>query len=125
MYLPQLAQFTDIALLLMRLMVALEFGWSAVSTLMDPKRLGFPPALTIVIGVAEIAGALGIAFGVLTQWAAIGLILIMLGAVGTKIFVWKTGFWGEKNSGWNYELLFISMLLVIACLDGGRWVLRP
>ena len=125
MYLPQLAQFTDIALLLMRLMVALEFGWSAVSTLKDPKRLGSPPALTIVIGVAEIAGSLGIAFGVLTQWAAIGLILIMLGAVGTKIFVWKTGFWGEKNSGWNYELLFISMLMVIACLDGGRWVLRP
>jgi putative oxidoreductase len=72
-----------------------------------------------------VAGALGIAFGVLTQWAALGLILIMLGAIGTKIFVWKTGFWGEKSSGWNYELVFISMLMVIACLDGGRWVLRP
>jgi len=125
MYIPQLAQFADFALLGMRLMVALVYGWSGVSTLLKPKRLGFPPAFTIFIGVAEVAGALGIAFGVLTQWAALGLILIMLGAIGTKIFVWKTGFWGEKSSGWNYELIFISMLLVIACLDGGRWVLRP
>jgi putative oxidoreductase len=125
MYIPQLAQFADFALLGMRLMVALVYGWSGVSTLLKPKRLGLPPTFTIFIGVAEVAGALGIAFGVLTQWAALGLILIMLGAIGTKIFVWKIGFWGEKSSGWNYELIFISMLLVIACLDGGRWVLRP
>ena len=37
------------------------------------------------------------AFGVFTQLAAIGLILVMLGAIQKKIFVWHTGFWGEKD----------------------------
>ncbi|PYX35099.1 MAG: hypothetical protein DMG73_04250 [Acidobacteria bacterium] len=53
--------------------------------------------LTIFLGAAELAGGLGVAFGVLPQLAAMGLILIMLGAIQKKIFVWHTGFWGEKT----------------------------
>jgi hypothetical protein len=37
--------------------------------------------LTIFLGAAELAGGLGVAFGVLPQLAAMGLILIMLGAI--------------------------------------------
>jgi putative oxidoreductase len=40
-----------------------------------------------------------------------------------KIAVWKTGFWGEKSMGWHYDLLFVVMALVIACTNGGRFVL--
>ena len=69
------------------------------------------------------AGSLGIIFGVLTQLAALGLILIMLGAIQKKIFVWQTGFWGEKNSGWHYDLMLVVMNLVIMFTGGGRWVL--
>ena len=49
------------------------------------------------------------ATGVLTQLAAIGLILIMLGAIQKKIFVWHTVFWGEKASGWHYDLMLVLM----------------
>ncbi len=76
-----------------------------------------------MLGIAELACGLGVAFGVLTQLAAIGLILIMLGAIHRKIFVWHTGFWGEKASGWHYDLIFVVMSLVILFTDGGRWVL--
>ena len=69
------------------------------------------------------AGGLGVAFGVLTQLAAIGLILVMLGAIQKKIFVWKTGFWGERNSGWHYDSMLVVMNLVIATTAGGRYVL--
>jgi putative oxidoreductase len=128
-YLPELAALADWSLLFLRLLVALVFGWSGAAHLKDPKArgksLGLSPSLTAFVGAAEVTGALGIAFGMLTQWAALGLILIMLGAIAMKAFVWKTGFWGEKSSGWHYDLLFIAMLLVIACFDGGRWVLRP
>jgi len=124
-YIPQLAQLTDFALLAMRLLLALIFIWSAVARLKDPKELGLPIPLTRFIAVAEIAGGLGLTFGVLTQWAALGLILIMLGAIGTKIFKWKIGFWGKENGGWSYEVTMILMLFVVACLDGGRFVLRP
>jgi putative oxidoreductase len=60
---------------------------------------------------------------VLTQLSALGLIVIMLGAIQRKIFVWHTGFWGEKASGWHYDLIFVVMNLVILFTDGGRWVL--
>ena len=63
------------------------------------------------------------AFGVLTQLAAFGLILIMFGAIQKKIFAWHTGFWGEKASGWHYDLIFVLMNLVIAFTDGGAYVL--
>jgi putative oxidoreductase len=56
-------------------------------------------ACTIFLS-AEVAGSLGVMFGVL-QLAACGLILIMLGAIQKKIFVWHTGFWGEKGYGWG------------------------
>jgi putative oxidoreductase len=124
---PELARFTDFGMLLMRLMVGLVFvtsGYSHVKNLEErAKSIGIPKAFTAFLGVAEVAGGLGVAFGVLTQIAALGLILIMLGAIEKKMFEWHTGFWGEKNSGWHYDLMFVVMNLVIAFTDGGRYVL--
>ena len=124
---PQLAQFTDLSLLLLRLIVAAVFVTSGWSHVKDPKTraksIGLSPGFTTFLGAAEIAGGLGVGFGVLTQLAAIGLILVMLGAIQKKIFVWRTGFWGEKASGWHYDLMLVLMNLVIACTNGGKYVL--
>ena len=124
---PQLARFTDLGVLFLRLMVGLIFVASGYSHLKDPaaraKSIGMSKPLTIFLGAAEVAGALGVAFGVLTQLAAFGLILIMLGAIEKKIFVWHTGFWDEKASGWHYDLILILMNLVIAFTNGGAYVL--
>jgi putative oxidoreductase len=125
---PQLARFTDLSLLLLRLMVGLVFVTSGYSHLKDPearsKSIEMPKSFTIFLGIAEVAGGLGVAFGVLTQLASLGLILIMLGAIQKKIAKWHTGFWGEKSSGWHYDLLFVLMNLVIACTNGGVYVLE-
>ncbi|SRR6266404_6523239 len=124
---PQLTQFTDLSLLLLRLMVAAVFVTSGWTDIKDPKEraksIGMNWAFAVFLGVAELAGGLGIAFGVLTQLAAIGLILIMLGAIQKKIFVWHTGFWGEKAFGWHYDLMLVLMNVVIACTGGGKYVL--
>jgi putative oxidoreductase len=124
---PQLARFTDLGLLLMRLMVGLVFVTSGYNHLKDPatraKDIGMSKGFTIFLGAAEVAGGLGVASGVLTQPAAFGLILIMFGAIQKKMFVWHTGFWGEKGSGWHYDLMFVLMNLVIAFTDGGAYVL--
>jgi putative oxidoreductase len=124
---PQLARFTDLGLLLLRLMVGLVFVTSGYSHLANPtaraQSIGMSKTFTIFLGVAEVAGGLGVAAGVLTQPAAFGLILIMLGAIEKKLFVWHTGFWGEKASGWHYDLMFILMNLVIAFTNGGAYVL--
>jgi putative oxidoreductase len=78
---------------------------------------------TVFLGAAEFAGTMGLATGVLAQWAAAGLILLMLGAIYKKAVVWKTGFWGEKSSGWNYEVLLITMNLVIVTIGPGKFSL--
>src|SRR5271166_1203286 len=118
---PQLARFTDLGLLLMRLMVGLVFVTSGYSHLKDPtaraKSIGMPKPFTIFLGVAEVAGGVGVAFGVLTQLAAFGLILLLFGAISKRIFVLHAGFWGEKASGWHYDLMFVLMNLVIAFTD--------
>lgn len=111
----------------MRLLVGLVFVSSGWNHSKDPvargKSIGLSPGLTRFIGLAEIAGGLGVALGILTQLAALGLIVVMLGAIHRKIFVWKTGFWGPHGDGWSYDLFLVAMNLVIATTGGGRYVL--
>lgn len=117
----------DAALLSLRLMIAVVFFSSGWNHAKDPagraESIGMSKGFTLFLGVAEMAGALGVAAGVLTQLAALGLILVMLGAIQKKIFVWHTGFWGKKNDGWYYDLMLAVMSFVVIATDGGRWVL--
>jgi len=124
MIFAQLAQFTDVALLLLRVMVGIVFVTSGWNHLKEPgtrsKDIGMSKGFTIFLGAAEIAGGLGVALGVLTQLAASGLILLMLGAIQKKIFVWRTGFWGESGTnGWSYDTMLVLMNLVIITTGGG------
>ena len=124
-----LANLADVAILLLRLMVALVFftsGWKHIS---DPegrsKSIEMTKSFTLFLGMLECTGALGVMTGVLTQFAAIGLILIMLGAIQKKSFKWHMGFWGKHGTdGWSYDLMMIAMNLVIATTAGGRYVLE-
>jgi putative oxidoreductase len=125
MMFPQLAQFTDVALLLLRVMVGLVFITSGWKHIKDPearsKSIGMSKGFTIFLGAAEVAGSLGVIFGVLTQLAAAGLILIMLGAIQKKIFVWRTGVWGDSGTnGWSYDTMLVVMNLVIVTTGGGN-----
>ncbi len=124
---PQLARFTDLGLLLLRLMVGIVFLTSGWDHLKDPearsKSIGTSRGFTIFLGATEVAGSLGAIFGVLTQLAALGLILMMLGAIQKKVFVWHTGFWGEKTYGWHYDLMLVVMSLVIVFTNGGHYAL--
>jgi len=125
MVFPTLIRLSDLGLLLLRLMVSLVFFTSGLNHLKDPagrsKSIGMSKGFTMFLGIAEVLGSLGVAFGVLVQPAAIGLILIMLGAIQKKLFVWHIEFWA--SNGWNYELMLVVMCLVIVFTDGGRYVL--
>ena len=116
--------FADWSLFLLRVMVAIVFGSSGFLHLKSPKQraesLGLSVGSTVFLGGSELAAAIALVVGVLTQWAALGLILTMLGAIYMKVIKWKTGFWGEKSMGWHYDLMFIVMNLVILCTGGGR-----
>lgn len=125
---PYSPNFFDTALLLLRLMVGVVFAASGWAHIKDPQgrsqSIGMSKGFTLILGIAELAGALGVVFGVLTQIAAIGLILLMLGAIQKKLFVWHTGFWGKNGAdGAHYDLMLALMCLVIVASDGGRFVL--
>jgi putative oxidoreductase len=124
---PSLLQLNDVGLLLLRLMVAVVFfdsGWNHLKNPIErSKSIGASPGFTMFLGTSEVLGSLGVALGTLTQLAAIGLILIMLGAIRKKIFVWKIGFWGERAYGWHYDLTLVVMNVVIVTTAGGKLVL--
>jgi putative oxidoreductase len=123
---PQLLHFQDAALLVLRLVVAIVFGASGYFHLKDPvgraKSIELSPAATRGLGAAESLASAGLVTGILIQPAALGLILVGLGAIQKKVFAWKTGFWGEKASGWHYDLMLLAMNLVILTTAGGALV---
>jgi putative oxidoreductase len=124
---PQLLPFSDVALLCLRLLVAAVFFTSGLSHVRDPvgraASIGLTPPVTRVLGLVEMAASLGVALGVLAQVAALALIGVSLGAIQKKLFVWHTGFWGDKTYGWHYDLLFLVANLVILTTGGGHLVL--
>ncbi len=124
---PQLLRFSDVALLLLRLIVALVFFESGRRHASDPvgraASIGLSPGATRILGWAEMAAALAVALGIITQIGALVLMLVMLGAIQKKVFVWHTGFWGENTYGWHYDLLLLLANLVILTTGGGRLVL--
>ena len=123
---PQLLPFGDVALLCLRLVVAAVFFESGRRHASDPvgraASVGLAPGVTRILGWGEIAASLGVAFGVLTQVAALVLIAVSLGAIQKKVFEWHTGFWGDKGYGWHYDLLFLVCNLVTLTTGGGRFV---
>ena len=120
---PGLAAFVDIALFLLRLMIAAVFGTSGWSHMTKPKEraesIGMSPSFTLVLGVVEVGGAASLVLGLYAQVGAILLIGVMLGAIQKKMFVWKTGFWGENGQGWYYDVLYLVCNLVILTTGGG------
>ena len=124
---PQLLRFSDVALLCLRLMVAAVFFESGRRHAGDPvgraASIGLSPGVTRILGWAEMAAALSVALGVFAQVGALVLMLVMLGAIQKKVFVWHIGFWGENTYGWHYDLLFLVANLVILTTGGGRLVL--
>lgn len=123
MVFPGLAGFTDLALFFLRLMIAAIFGTSGWSHARKPKEraesIGMSPTFTLGLGVVELVGAVSLVLGLYPQIGAILLMGVMLGAIHKKMFVWKTGFWGDEGQGWYYDLLYLVCNLVILTTGGG------
>jgi putative oxidoreductase len=108
----------------MRLMVGVVFLTGGLNHLKNPrersKDIGMSKGFTIFLGAAEVAGSLGVIFGVFAQLAALGLTVMILGAIQKKILVWHTGFWGSSGTnGWSYDAMLLAMNLVIVTTGGG------
>lgn len=123
MFFSQLSQFSDWGIFLLRLAVAIVFlvhGWQKLAMWkMKPSEQMKKGMLNLMrfLSVAEILGGLALIFGVFAQLAAMGLAIIMLGAIYYKIKVWKKKF--SEPGGWEIDFIILAATLAIILTGGG------
>jgi len=128
-FFASLHRFSDVALLLLRLALGTVFLvhglpkrhlWKAQPSPQMPA--GMLRNLRI-LSIAEPAGALGLIFGFLTQLAALGLCVSMLGALQFLITKVHRKFKEAQAPGWEFELMLLVIAISLAILGGGKYAL--
>jgi len=76
---------------------------------------------TKLLSIAEPLGATALLIGYLTRWAAIGLIIIMMGAIYVSQFMYGIGFVTPTSAGWNFPLMVLAGCLILAAFGAGNW----
>ena len=123
----------DWALLIARLIVGVVFmahgaqklfgafggpGLTAIVQVMGP--LGY------LVSIGEFFGGVGLVVGFLSRFSAASIILIMLGAIVTvhaKVGFFMNWAGNQAGEGFEYHLLAIANLLMIALAGPGRFAL--
>src|SRR2546430_988069 len=125
--LSSLHHFSDWGLLALRLGVGTVFlvhgnqkraMWKMQPSAQMPAGL---LSLLRVLSIAEPLGGLATLVGLLTQAAAAGFILVMLGAIRLKVQQLHKGFTGE--GGWEFELLLLVGAIALLFLGAGKFAL--
>jgi len=119
--------YLDWAILFLRIPVGIVFlssGWSHFSRPDERSRsIEMSKSFTLLLGIIELLGAVGVILGIFIQVASLLLIIVMLGSIRKKIFSWKMGFYAEKGYGWHYDLILLCANLVFLFSGGGKLVL--
>ena len=124
----QLHQLSDVALLILRLALGTVFIvhgthkrglWKMQASTQMPA--GMLRNLRI-LSIAEPAGGLGLLVGFLTQLAALGLVIVMLGAIQFLITKVHRKFTGE-NTGWEFEFMLLIVAFALFIMGGGKYAL--
>ena len=124
-----LHHFSDFALLVLRLALGTVFLfhglpkkglWSAQPS--DQMPSGLLTRLRI-LSIVEPAGALGLIFGLLTQLAGLGLVIVMVGAITFLRTKAHRKFKEANAPGWEFEFMLLVVALALAILGGGKYAL--
>lgn len=120
-----LQEWSDLAPLVLRLALAATFivhgtnkipMWKIEPSVEMPKNM---LNMMKFLSVAETLGGIALLLGFLTQIAALGLILVMLGALYYKIFLWKRKF--SPDGGFEIDILIIASLIPLFMLGAGAY----
>jgi len=118
-------QQTDIALLILRLALGIVFiahGWTKIKNPAQwAKHMGLPALIGLLVAIGEFFGGLGILTGTLTQIAALGPAIVMLGALHHHIFKWKHKFINIGGDSWEYPFVLLIAAIALALLGAGTY----
>jgi putative oxidoreductase len=85
---------------------------------------GVPAAIAFLIIIGESFGAVGLIIGFLSRLAALGITLIMLGAIFMVHLpngFFMNWFGDKQGEGFEFHLLAIGLALVVLIKGGGKW----
>lgn len=118
----------SVVLLLVRVILSVTFFNECYVKFKDlkgfAKRDGVPLPAAGFVATAELCAALGMISGVLSQWAGVGLVLLMLSTISLHLFKWHSPYWAAKR-GWEYDLIMLTLASVIAVFGPGQFALMP
>lgn len=107
---------TTLAFLLVRVVLAVAFVLEARIKFKDirafAKNDGLPVPAALAVAVAETAAAVSFISGVLAQFAALGIMLLMLGTISLHLFTWHSPYKAGRG-GWEYDLLLFVLAAVL------------
>lgn len=111
---PVLFSYGDFGILALRIGIGVLFIAHGMKKLNGKSE----PFMTF-IGAAETLGGLALLAGFLTQYAALGIGIIMLGAMYKKIFEWQMPFSSSEKLGWEIDLMLLTACLALMTLGSG------
>jgi len=102
------------------------FGGAGLQATMNvfTTKLGLPAPVAVLVILAESAGALGLIVGFCTRLCALGIAMVMGGAIffvhGQHGF-FMNWFGQQTGEGFEYHLLAIGLALALIIHGGGKW----
>jgi putative oxidoreductase len=102
------------------------FGGAGLQATMNifTTKMGLPAPVAVLVILAESAGALGLIIGFCTRLCALGIAMVMGGAIffvhGQHGF-FMNWFAQQAGEGFEYHLLAIGLALALIIHGGGKW----
>lgn len=129
MQFPGLVEYSEWGLLALRVVLAVIFivhGWPKITGArqMAEAMTGAPSsgmtALLTVQGLVEVGAGILVGLGLITQIAVIPLAVVMLGAIYLKVTRFKSGFFSQSTTGWEFDLLILAGLILLFLAGRGE-----
>lgn len=120
----------DVSLILLRMTLGAIFLYAGVMKFamwgMQPSA-AMPEGMLMLmkfLAITETLGAIALIIGFLTRWAALGLLIIMTGAIALMQFMLGVGFATDTGAGWNFPLMVLGGCAVLMAFGSGKWSLE-
>ena len=101
-------------------------GQGFSGTIDGMSQMGLPAVLVVLVMIAEFFGSIGLALGLLTRLAALGIACVMAGAIA--LVHWDVGFFmnwtgQQAGEGFEYHLLALALAIPLIIRGGGLYSL--
>jgi putative oxidoreductase len=127
---PGLAEHAEWGLLALRVAVGVIFivhGWPKITGGRGmAAAMGGGEAKPVMVGVftlqgvVEVGGGVLMILGVLTQLVALAFAIIMIGAILLKNAMWKTGFFSQQTTGWEFDFVLLAANVLLFLTGPGE-----